>query len=195
MNNEPEYGFNLQEWKMRELQKYNNRTNGRHIFRAKATSYTEQRLTLADGTVILTPEEGKWIGKPIMLENGTPLPPGEYTLANSMHSSGRIIVIDKNGNVAEVREPARERVIKNSSASMYEGRITAEEFKRRELAKLPANRQLAINQLSKKLAALQKEIPKPKEYKKPKTYDLLIKGLEELAEMAERGIVENPRRP
>lgn len=178
--------FNIEHWKSRELEKYKNIYNGRHTFRVKAMSYAEQRLTLADGTVILTPEEGKWIGKPITLENGTPLPPGEYTLANGLHSSGGIIVVGKNGNVAEVREPARERVVRNSSAPMYEGRITAEEFKRRELAKLPANRQLAINQLSKKLADMQRTLPK-KESKNPDDQEI-FEGILELLKTVVKGV-------
>lgn len=55
--------------------------------------------TLADGTVVNVPEEGDWVGKQVTLEDGTPLPPGEHQLA-----SGKVIVIDDSGNVAEVRE-------------------------------------------------------------------------------------------
>lgn len=157
MNNEHEYGFNLQEWKLREIQKYNNMTNGRHTFRAKPMSYTEQRLTLADGTVILTPEEGMWAGKPIMLENGTPLPPGEYTLANSMHSSGRIIVIGRDGNVKEVREPVQ--TIKNKVTAMNTQEMI-HDWRLKELQKLPENQQLrkqAIEKLSRDIEALKRE--------------------------------------
>lgn len=56
--------------------------------------------TLADGTVIVVPDEEPWTGKSITTEDGAPLPPGEHTLA-----SGRTIVVGEDGNVSEVREP------------------------------------------------------------------------------------------
>lgn len=56
--------------------------------------------TLADGTVIVVPDEEPWTGKSITTEEGSPLPPGEHTLA-----SGRTVVVGEDGNVSEVREP------------------------------------------------------------------------------------------
>lgn len=154
--------FNLHEWKLRELQKYNNITNGRHTFRATAMQpvYSpEQRLTLADGTVIITPEGNSWIGKPITLEDGTPLPPGEYTIANNMHSSARIIVIGKDGNVKDVREPVLNKGVRNSFVPMNAQEIF-HQWRKAELAKLPENRQLkkqAIESISRKLEQIKRE--------------------------------------
>lgn len=56
--------------------------------------------TLADGTVVQVPEEGDWVGKPVTLESGEPLSPGEHTLA-----SGKVIVIGEDGLVMTVTEP------------------------------------------------------------------------------------------
>lgn len=157
--------FNIERWKNRELEKYNNITNGRHTFRPTAMqtySSNEQRLTLADGTVILTPEEGKWIGKPITLEDGTPLAPGEYVLANTRDSSGRIIVIGKDGNVKEVREPAPVKGVKNTFAPLNAQEM-AHQWIQGELAKLPENRQLkkqALESLSQRIEALKKSLKK-----------------------------------
>lgn len=55
--------------------------------------------TLADGRVVITPEEGDWTGKPITLEDGTPLEDGSYTL-----STGREITV-AGGTITEVKEP------------------------------------------------------------------------------------------
>lgn len=55
--------------------------------------------TLADGRVVITPEEGDWTGKPITLEDGTPLEDGSYTL-----STGREITV-AGGAITEVKEP------------------------------------------------------------------------------------------
>ena len=56
--------------------------------------------TLADGTIIIVPEDEDWVGQPITLEDGTPLPPGEHALA-----SGVMLVIGEDGLVAEKRMP------------------------------------------------------------------------------------------
>ena len=74
------------------IQNLGNRING--LFAPKNATDT-----LADGTVVSVPEEGDWTGKPITLEDGTPLPDGEYTLA-----SGRMITV-AGGNVATVKDP------------------------------------------------------------------------------------------
>jgi ATP-dependent protease ClpP protease subunit len=56
--------------------------------------------TLADGTVIqVDAEDGEWVGKSVMKEDGTPLEPGEYPL-----SDGRVLVIGDGSTIAEVKE-------------------------------------------------------------------------------------------
>lgn len=57
--------------------------------------------TLADGTTkVNVPEEGDWTGQKMTAEDGSELPPGEYTLA-----SGKIVVIGEDGLIATVTEP------------------------------------------------------------------------------------------
>jgi hypothetical protein len=55
--------------------------------------------TLADGRVILVPEEGEWTGQPITLEDGSPLEDGAYELAD-----GKKVTI-AGGVITEVIEP------------------------------------------------------------------------------------------
>lgn len=57
--------------------------------------------TLSDGRVIvIQAEDGDWTGKKVTLEDGSPLPAGEHTLA-----SGRTITVDDSGTIATVKEP------------------------------------------------------------------------------------------
>jgi len=57
--------------------------------------------TLSDGKVIvIQAEDGDWTGKKVTLEDGSPLPAGEHTLA-----SGRTISVDDSGTITEVKEP------------------------------------------------------------------------------------------
>jgi uncharacterized phage infection (PIP) family protein YhgE len=57
--------------------------------------------TLSDGKVIvIQAEDGDWTGKKVTLEDGSPLPAGEHTLA-----SGRTISVDDTGTITEVKEP------------------------------------------------------------------------------------------
>jgi len=57
--------------------------------------------TLADGKAItIQSEDGDWVGKKVTLEDGSPLPAGEHTLA-----SGRTITVDDAGTIASVKEP------------------------------------------------------------------------------------------
>ena len=55
--------------------------------------------TLADGQVIIVPDDGDWVGKPVTFEDGSPLPAGEHELA-----SGKIIVVGEDTLIAEVKE-------------------------------------------------------------------------------------------
>lgn len=59
--------------------------------------------TLADGTVVIVPDDEDWVGKNITLEDGSPLPPGEYPLA-----SGFMVVVGEDGMIAEKREPVED---------------------------------------------------------------------------------------
>lgn len=55
--------------------------------------------TLADGTVIqVMTEDGDWTGKQITYQDGSPLPPGDYPLAD-----GRILTVGENSTIAEVK--------------------------------------------------------------------------------------------
>lgn len=59
--------------------------------------------TLADGTVIsIDSEDGDWAGKKVSTEDGTPIPTGEYPLAD-----GRVLVV-ADGTVSEVREATQD---------------------------------------------------------------------------------------
>jgi len=66
---------------------------------AKLFSPKNATDTLEDGTIVVVPEDGDWTGQPITLEDGTPLPDGDYTLA-----SGRMITVAA-GAITTVTEP------------------------------------------------------------------------------------------
>lgn len=58
-------------------------------------------LTLSDGTKINAPDED-WTGQPVTKEDGSPLPPGDYTL-----EGGATFSVDENGNAtSSPTEPA-----------------------------------------------------------------------------------------
>ena len=59
-------------------------------------------LTLADGTVIqVDAEDGEFVGKSVVKEDGSPLEPGPYQLED-----GTTIVVGDNSTIAEVQEKA-----------------------------------------------------------------------------------------
>lgn len=59
--------------------------------------------TLADGTVIqVDSEDGDYAGKKVYMEDGTPIPTGEYPLAD-----GRVLVVT-DGTISEVREATQD---------------------------------------------------------------------------------------
>lgn len=61
----------------------------------------EATETLADGTVIvIMTDDGDYTGKQVMYETGDPVPAGEHQLA-----SGRVIVVDANSVISEVKDP------------------------------------------------------------------------------------------
>lgn len=55
--------------------------------------------TLTDGRMIIVPDDPDWVGKPVTLEDGSPLPAGEHELA-----SGKIIVVGDGSTITEVKE-------------------------------------------------------------------------------------------
>jgi ATP-dependent protease ClpP protease subunit len=55
--------------------------------------------TLSDGRVVVTPDDEDWTGKPITLEDGTPLEDGTFTL------SGGAIITVAGGAITEKKEP------------------------------------------------------------------------------------------
>lgn len=131
----------LNSWKQQELRKINALFNS-----------SQQLITLVDGSmVIVLSEDENWLGKQITLEDGTILQPGEYTTASGMHSSGRIIKVGEDGLIKSVRP------VESKPSAMYHEPITAESFKKSELAKLPQNqklRQQRIQDLEKKIEGL-----------------------------------------
>ena len=61
----------------------------------------EMMETLADGTKIrVMSDDEDWMGKQCTYEDGSPIPPGTYTLA-----SGKEITVGENSTIAEVKEP------------------------------------------------------------------------------------------
>jgi ATP-dependent protease ClpP protease subunit len=55
--------------------------------------------TLSDGRVVVTPDDGDWTGKPITLEDGSPLEDGTFTLA------GGVTITVAGGTITERKEP------------------------------------------------------------------------------------------
>lgn len=158
----------IEQWKQQQLDRYNYITNGRNSFKATAG----ERHTLTDGTIILTPDEGKWIGNPVTFEDGTLLPPGEYELVSGPRSNGGVLVVGKNGIIKELR-PLQDNGIKNRHVPLYEGQITIGEYRRNELAKLPENQKLrrdSIDRLIKKVDDLRKSI-RPEPIRPAKSFD------------------------
>jgi ATP-dependent protease ClpP protease subunit len=108
------------------IQNLGNRING--LFAPKNVTDT-----LADGTVVSVPEEGDWTGKPITLEDGTPLPDGEYTL-----DGGRMITV-AGGTIATVKDPEAkteetpEDMDLKEKLAAAEARATALEARNKEL--------------------------------------------------------------
>lgn len=57
--------------------------------------------TLADGSkIIVISDDGDWTGKQVVREDGAPIEPGDYTLAES----GTVITIDANSTITKVTE-------------------------------------------------------------------------------------------
>ena len=123
--------------------------------------------TLADGTVVIVPDDDDWVGKNITLEDGTALPPGEHALA-----SGVIVVIGEDGMIAEKREPEAEDKNQNEDMKLKEenealkARIaeleSAIESRNEAAEKAEAKARTFENKLNVDLKAVQDELAKIK---------------------------------
>jgi ATP-dependent protease ClpP protease subunit len=88
-----------------DVKKYHRMENKKNMINAlmKAVNnfWNPKNLTetLADGRIIMVPEEGEWTGQPITLEDGSPLEDGSHELAG-----GRKVTV-AGGVVTEVIEP------------------------------------------------------------------------------------------
>lgn len=64
--------------------------------------FKNETATLADGTVIqVMSDDGEWVGKQVMTEDGNPLAAGEHPLQD-----GRVLVVDGSGIITEIKEAA-----------------------------------------------------------------------------------------
>jgi ATP-dependent protease ClpP protease subunit len=127
--------------------------------------------TLSDGKVItIQSEDGDWTGKKVTLEDGSPLPAGEHTLA-----SGRTISVDDAGTITEVKEPEAktEEEPENTEDMKALEKLAAAEARIKELesaleaqsntaAKAEAKAKSFENKLNIELPTLKAEIDKLK---------------------------------
>ena len=127
--------------------------------------------TLADGKAItIQSEDGDWVGKKVTLEDGSPLPAGEHTLA-----SGRKITVDETGTIATVTEPEAKQEDEPENTQEMEAlkKLEAAEARIKELesaleaqsataAKAEAKAKTFENKLNLELPTLKAEIDKLK---------------------------------
>lgn len=123
--------------------------------------------TLADGTVVITPDDD-WAGKPVTTEDGSPLPPGEYTLA-----SGSTFSVDENGNATSSPKEAEAKTEEQPEDMESKKKLEAAEARIKELesaleaqtnvaAKAEAKAKTFENKLNTDLKAVQDELAKIK---------------------------------
>lgn len=92
--------------------------------------------TLSDGRVIIVlSEDADWSGKQVTYEDGTPLEPGEYTLA-----SGKKISVGEGSTIQTVTEQAPENNMDNSKLKEVEDKLAASEARVKELESSLAQR-------------------------------------------------------
>jgi len=127
--------------------------------------------TLSDGKIItIQSEDGDWVGKKVTLEDGSPLPAGEHTLA-----SGRKITVDESGTIATVTEPEAKQEEEPENTQEMEAlkKLEAAEARIKELesaleaqsataAKAEAKAKTFENKLNIELPTLKAEIDKLK---------------------------------
>lgn len=88
----------LKHYKMKDKTVWDRITNLFSLKKFK-NEFTE---TLADGrSIIVMSDDEDWTGKQVIYEDGTPLEPGDYTLA-----SGKVISVGENTTISEVKEAA-----------------------------------------------------------------------------------------
>jgi hypothetical protein len=101
------------------------------MFKAKNENPQNMTDTLDDGRkVTVQSEDGDWVGKPVTLEDGSPLPAGTYTLA-----SKRTITVDEGGIIADVKEPeaTTEKEPENTSEMEAQKKLEAANARIKEL--------------------------------------------------------------
>lgn len=113
--------------------------------------------TLNDGTKIqVDTEDGDWMGKMVTYEDGTPLPPGEYTL-----ESNEVIIVGENSMISEVRKPETEAKTEPEDMKKLEeaqAKITELEAKNKELESALEARNTAATKAEAKVVALESKI-------------------------------------
>lgn len=111
--------------------------------------------TLADGTtqVEIAVEEGEdWVGKSITYADGTPLPPGEYTLA-----SGETVTVGENSTIAQKTTPESEDMKTKEELAAKQQELDAAKAKIAELESALTSRNDAAAKAEAKIVAMSKE--------------------------------------
>ena len=121
-------------------------------------------------SITIQSEDGDWVGKKVTLEDGSPLPAGEHTLA-----SGRKITVDETGTIATVTEPEAKQEEEPENTQEMEAlkKLEAAEARIKELesaleaqsataAKAEAKAKTFENKLNIELPTLKAEIDKLK---------------------------------
>lgn len=119
----------------------------------KAMTYT-----LSDGQQIeVDSEDGEWVGKSITYADGTPVPPGEYTLENQ-----DVILVGEGSTITEVRTPETEAKTEEpedmKKLEEAQAKITELEAKNKELESALEARNTAATKAEAKVVALQSQI-------------------------------------
>ena len=124
----------------------------RKLFTPKAfeqfkNEYTE---TLADGTVVIVQADTEdWTGAKIILEDGSPVPAGDYELA-----SGKMITVDDTGAIAVVTEAEAKKddKVENSKIKELEDALVAAQAALDEEKKKATNSETVVQNLESRFA-------------------------------------------
>lgn len=139
----------LKHYKMKDKTVWDRITNLFSLRKFK-NEFTE---TLADGrSIIVMSDDEDWTGKQVIYEDGSPLEPGDYTLA-----SGKVISVGDNTTISEVKEaaPAAEKPKEESPEDMKQ----LEELKA-QLAEMTAAKEAAEAALGQQQALTQQATAK-----------------------------------
>lgn len=122
--------------------------------------------TLDDGQVVLVPEGEQWIGQPITLEDGSPLPDGSYTLASGKQITvAGGLITEEIAPEAKTEETPEDMDLKEKLASA-EARIkeleSAIEASTKTAAQAEAKAKTFENKLNTDLKKVQEELAKIK---------------------------------